>query len=83
MEISHPLDAPGIRAAITGLGISKQSISNWKYSGSVPAKHCVAIERVTFGQVTRKDLRPNDWHEIWPELAAAPANTAQAINVAG
>ena len=21
-----------------------------------------------FGAVTRKDLRPDDWHEIWPEL---------------
>lgn len=29
----------------------------------------VPVERLTQGAVTRKDLRPNDWHEIWPELA--------------
>ena len=26
------------------------------------------IEKLTNGAVTRKDLRPDDWHEIWPEL---------------
>jgi len=25
----------------------------------------------TNGQVTRRDLRPADWHLIWPELADA------------
>jgi len=28
-----------------------------------------AIERATGGVVTRKDLRPDDWWKIWPELA--------------
>ena len=32
---------------------------------------CVAIERETQGQVTRKDLRPHDWADIWPELVEA------------
>lgn len=32
-------------------------------------KLSVAIERESRGAVTRKDLRPDDWHEIWPELA--------------
>lgn len=31
--------------------------------------YCVAIERATGGAVTRKDLRPNDWQDIWPELS--------------
>ena len=26
------------------------------------------IEQATNGEVTRKDLRPDDWHLIWPEL---------------
>lgn len=30
---------------------------------------CVAIEVVTSGAVTRRDLRPDDWARIWPELA--------------
>lgn len=32
-------------------------------------KLCVAIERESGGVVTRRDLRPDDWHLIWPELA--------------
>ncbi len=34
----------------------------------VPIKYCARIEKATAGQVTRRDLRPDDWHEIWPEL---------------
>ena len=34
----------------------------------VPVKRCVQIEQSTNGAVTRKDLRPDDWREIWPEL---------------
>lgn len=37
----------------------------------VPIERCVPIERATAGAVTRKDLRPNDWRDIWPELAEA------------
>lgn len=36
----------------------------------VPIEHCAAIERATNGQVSRKDLRPNDYWRIWPELAS-------------
>jgi len=32
--------------------------------------YAAAIERATNGQVTRRDLRPHDWRNIWPELAA-------------
>lgn len=35
-------------------------------------KLCVRIERESGGQVGRKDLRPDDWREIWPELNAQP-----------
>lgn len=35
-----------------------------------PAR-CVDIEIATNRIVTRKDLRPNDWFKIWPELSAA------------
>jgi DNA-binding transcriptional regulator YdaS (Cro superfamily) len=31
-------------------------------------KLCVRIERESGGAVTRQDLRPCDWREIWPEL---------------
>lgn len=29
---------------------------------------CVRVERESEGAVTRRDLRPDDWGEIWPEL---------------
>lgn len=35
------------------------------------SKLCVAIERESRHVVTRQDLRPNDWRDIWPELNAS------------
>lgn len=45
-------------------------------SKAVPVERCVPIERATGGAVTRQDLRPDDWQDIWPELAA-PENIQQ------
>lgn len=54
------------------IGVGQPSISNWRARGTTPdAAHCVSIERATEGAVTRRDLRPDDWHLIWPELAEA------------
>ena len=69
MSEIHPLDKPGVRAAISSsLGISLQAIANWKARGEVPIEHCAPSEKVTNGAVTRKELRPKDWQDIWPEL---------------
>lgn len=35
---------------------------------SVSPERCISIEQATNGEVTRKDLRPEDWERIWPEL---------------
>lgn len=51
------------------IGVSASAPSMWKARGRVPLEHCVAIERATGGLVSRRDLRPDDWHLIWPELA--------------
>jgi DNA-binding transcriptional regulator YdaS (Cro superfamily) len=42
-------------------------------SGLRPVRPDVAvlIERATDRQVMRWDLRPTDWHRIWPELIGA------------
>lgn len=51
-------------------GIVPVLFSQWrKKIRPVPIENCVPIERATNGMVTRRDLRPDDWHEIWPELA--------------
>jgi len=51
---------------------SEAQIRQWKhgYAGRIPGPiYAAAIERATNGLVTRRDLRPNDWWAIWPELA--------------
>ena len=66
------------------LGVTKAAVWQWKKDGrKIPIEHCVPIERATGGAVTRCDLRPDDWRDIWPELAdsqekQAPALTQQA-----
>ncbi len=43
--------------------------------GLLREKVCALAEAHSAGAVTRKDLRPDDWAEIWPELRAVQANT--------
>ena len=51
------------------LGITPSAVSQMrKGSRPVPPDKCVAIEQITEGAVTRKDLRPDDWQSLWPEL---------------
>lgn len=34
----------------------------------IQPEHCSTIEKHLAGAVTRRELRPNDWWRIWPEL---------------
>ena len=53
------------------LGVSQGLVSQWILGKTlVSPKKCVHIERITNGQVTRQDLRPNDYWELWPDLTA-------------
>jgi DNA-binding transcriptional regulator YdaS (Cro superfamily) len=62
----------GVSKLAQALGVGQPVVSNWKARGTlVDAIYCTAIERITDGAVTRRDLRPADWEAIWPELAAA------------
>lgn len=68
----------GVGKLATAIGVGQPAISNWRARGTIPdAAHCVAIERATNGVVSRRDLRPDDWHLIWPELAEP---TAQEVS---
>ncbi len=52
-----------------GGGLSVQVVSGWATgSRPVPIIRCVEIEELTGGAVTRKQLRPDDWWQTWPEL---------------
>ena len=51
------------------LGVKPVVVSRWQ-SGvkPVPMERCAPLERLTDLKVRRWHLRPDDWHEIWPEL---------------
>lgn len=45
------------------------------YKGKfLPEKTCVQVEMRT--RISRRDLRPTDWFDIWPELAQQSATPA-------
>ncbi|WP_043565293.1 YdaS family helix-turn-helix protein [Acidovorax sp. KKS102] len=64
------------------LGVPQSLPSAWAATDPekrrpVPVRYCNAIERATSGAVSRRDLRPDDWHLIWPELGT-PTETKEA-----
>lgn len=56
----------------TKLGVSSSYLSQMA-SGrcSISPSRCVEIELATNKIVTRRDLRPEDWIKIWPEISLA------------
>ena len=48
----------------------------------VPAERAYDIERACEFRVRRWDLRPDDWHRIWPELIGADGAPAVAHEAA-
>ena len=60
----------GLTALARSIGVSAPTVHEWKtLKRPVPVGRCIAIEHATNGVVTRRDLRPDDWQNIWPELA--------------
>lgn len=62
--------AGGMTKLAAAIGATVQTVSNWKTRG-VPVDQCAAVELASGGKVKRWDLRPADWHRIWPELVGA------------
>lgn len=64
-----------LRERMQSLGYTVKSdaqIRQWRhgYAGRRPdPENCVGLELASGGVVTRRDLRPDDWQLIWPELA--------------
>jgi DNA-binding transcriptional regulator YdaS (Cro superfamily) len=51
------------------IGAHAPDLSCWSSKKKpIPPFRCVDIEKATKGKVTRRDLRPDDWRQIWPEL---------------
>lgn len=66
-----------IAACGTSEGYLRKAISIGQQLGSAL---CVKLEANSLRAVTRKDLRPNDWQRIWPELVEAPPATHRATD---
>lgn len=65
-------------AIAQAIGVSAPVVSDWVTGKKqIPVERCVMIERATSGAVTRIDMRPNDWQQIWPELATQPQAEGQ------
>ena len=73
--MDHIIDAAvakcgGLKNLAAAMGQSSQVIGNWRSRG-IPLNQCALLEAVSDGVVTRRDMRPDDWHIIWPELVTA------------
>ena len=75
--MKHPIEkaadiAGSEKALADHLGVTKAAVWQWKQPGRrTPIEHCAAIEQICGHAVTRRELRPDDWQAIWPELAQA------------
>lgn len=54
------------------LGVTPPVVSDWCTGKKrVPFEQCMPIEVATSGEVTRRDLKPDEYLRHWPELADA------------
>ncbi len=63
------MGGPVATARKLGLG-NYQTVQSWLEAG-VPARYCPRLE--SDSGVSRKDLRPDDWADYWPEATEAKA----------
>ena len=51
--------------------VKPPSVSEWKTNNRIPDDKLIRLAPIAEarGIATRKELFPNDWHEIWPEIA--------------
>lgn len=69
MKLKTYLKTTSQAAFAASVGVSNGLVYQWANNiRPVSVLRCFAIEKATEGKVTRKDLRPDDWHLIWPEL---------------
>ena len=70
MDLHRYLSESSTTAALAAkLGVPAPLVTQWKNGArSVPIDRAAQIDRATDGAVTRRDLRPDDWGDIWPEL---------------
>lgn len=69
--VRKAVECLGSQAALAAaLNVTQPTVSEWaRGERPVPIPRCLAIEVATGGKVSRMELRPNDWHLIWPDQA--------------
>jgi DNA-binding transcriptional regulator YdaS (Cro superfamily) len=90
MEIDHIkiIEVLGGPAAVaTRLGIKVPSVYGWMPKGAgIPESRLIELgaDIEAKGLYTRKQIRPNDWQQIWPELVhSAPEFVGAVVVMAG
>ena len=71
MKPKKLIDKLGGSTAVARLmGESAPAVHMWRTRG-IPADKLIRLAPIAEqrGIATRRDLRPDDWHLIWPELA--------------
>jgi hypothetical protein len=70
-------DLGGTNAVARHVRLRPPSVSGWKESGRIPDGPLIrlAVRAEKLGVATRKQLFPDDFNEIWPELAANEVRT--------
>ena len=62
----------GVKAVSKKTGVSVQAVNKWKLQSAIPIDKLMMlaalIEKESHGLVTRKDLFPNNFWLIWPEM---------------
>lgn len=75
MDLGTWVDAERGRQTLLAvrLGVPAQLVWQWsRRVRPIPIARAPAIEALTDNAVMRWDSRPDDWHELWPELIGAP-----------
>jgi hypothetical protein len=80
MEQAQQLDVDEFIKALDGtnavakyLGIKPPSVSGWREKGVIPEGKLIRLAPYaeSRGVKSRRELFPQDWAQIWPELAEA------------
>lgn len=80
MHAVQLIDALGGTYVVAKLAeVKPPSVSGWKESGRIPDAKLIRLAPIAEarGIATRKELFPDDWHLIWPELAVAVEPTPE------
>ena len=59
------------------INVSPQALLNWVSRG-VPIDKGAELESALNGIMTRREMFPDDWHRVWPELTAKRAKRVPA-----